>query len=57
MKNGLSAKIFVVGKKGDKGIVAIAVFMGGESTSSRAIVQSADDAFRLSELVLNKPSS
>lgn len=44
MSNGASAEISVVGKEG---IVGVAVFMGGESTTSRAIVQSAGSAFRL----------
>ena len=44
MSNGASAEISVVGKEG---IVGVAVFMGGESTTSRAIVQSAGNAFRL----------
>jgi CRP-like cAMP-binding protein len=44
MENGSSAEISVVG---NEGIVGIAVFMGGESTPSRAIVQSAGSAFRL----------
>lgn len=44
MENGASAEISVVG---NEGIVGIAVFMGGESTTSRAIVQSAGHAYRL----------
>jgi CRP-like cAMP-binding protein len=44
MENGASAEISVVG---NEGIVGIAVFMGGESTTSRAIVQSAGYAYRL----------
>lgn len=32
---------------GNEGIVGIAVFMGGESTTSRAIVQSAGHAYKL----------
>ncbi|WP_024952475.1 Crp/Fnr family transcriptional regulator [Cobetia crustatorum] len=43
-ENGASAEIAVVG---NEGLVGIAVFMGGESTTSRAIVQSAGLAFRL----------
>lgn len=42
--DGHSAEISVVGKEG---IVGIAVFMGGESTPSRAVVQSAGTAYRL----------
>ena len=44
MENGASAEISVVG---NEGIVGIAVFMGGESTTSRALVQSAGHAYRL----------
>ncbi|EEG09616.1 Crp/Fnr family transcriptional regulator [Pseudogulbenkiania ferrooxidans] len=44
MESGASAEISVVG---NEGLVGIAVFMGGESTPSRAIVQSAGHAFRL----------
>jgi len=43
-ENGASAEIAVVG---NEGLVGIALFMGGESTSSRAVVQSAGSAFRL----------
>ncbi|WP_277811835.1 Crp/Fnr family transcriptional regulator [Chromohalobacter canadensis] len=43
-ENGASAEIAVVG---NEGLVGIAVFMGGESTTSRAIVQSAGQALRL----------
>ena len=44
MKNGASAEIAVVG---NEGILGISLFMGGETTSSRAIVQSAGHAYRL----------
>jgi len=44
LQDGASAEISVVG---NEGIVGIALFMGGESTPSRAIVQSAGTAFRL----------
>jgi CRP-like cAMP-binding protein len=44
MANGASAEIAVVG---NEGIVGISLFMGGESTSSRAVVQSAGHGFRL----------
>ena len=44
MENGSSAEIAVVGKEG---IVGISLFMGGESTPSRAVVQSAGEGFRL----------
>ena len=45
MENGASAEISVVG---NEGVVGIAVFMGGENTPSRALVQSAGSAFSLS---------
>jgi CRP-like cAMP-binding protein len=44
MENGASAEISVVG---NEGLIGVAVFMGGESTPSRAVVQSAGQAFRL----------
>ncbi|MGY2199411.1 Crp/Fnr family transcriptional regulator [Pseudomonas gingeri] len=44
MESGASAEISVVG---NEGLVGVAVFMGGESTPSRAVVQSAGNAFRL----------
>jgi CRP-like cAMP-binding protein len=44
MKNGASAEIAVVG---NEGIVGISIFMGGGSTPSRAVVQSAGEGFRL----------
>jgi CRP-like cAMP-binding protein len=44
MENGASAEIAVAG---NEGIVGISLFMGGESTSSRAVVQSAGAAFRM----------
>jgi CRP-like cAMP-binding protein len=44
MEDGASAEIAVVG---NEGIVGIALFMGGESTPSRAVVQSAGQGFRL----------
>lgn len=50
-EDGDSAEISVVGKDG---IVGIAVFMGGESTPSRAVVQSAGTAFRLPAKELRK---
>ena len=45
MENGASAEIAVVG---NEGIVGIALFMGGDSTPSRAVVQSAGQGYRLS---------
>ncbi|MEO4045904.1 Crp/Fnr family transcriptional regulator [Pseudomonas sp. CAU 1711] len=44
MESGASAEISVVG---NEGLVGVALFMGGESTPSRAIVQSAGHAYRL----------
>ena len=45
MESGASAEISVVG---NEGMVGIALFMGGESTTSRALVQSAGHGYRLS---------
>jgi CRP-like cAMP-binding protein len=44
MEDGASAEISVVG---NEGLIGIALFMGGETTPSRAIVQSAGYAYRL----------
>lgn len=44
MENGSSAEIAVVG---NEGIVGISLFMGGESTPSRAVIQSEGFAYRL----------
>jgi CRP-like cAMP-binding protein len=49
MEDGSSAEIAVVG---NEGVVGIALFMGGESTPSRAVVQSAGYAYRLRGSVL-----
>ena len=49
MENGASAEIAVVG---NEGIVGISLFMGGDSTSSRAVVQSAGKGFRLKAQVM-----
>src|SRR5215208_4501728 len=49
MKDGASAEIAVVG---NEGLVGIALFMGGETTPSRAVVQSAGRAYRLRAKVL-----
>ena len=49
MEDGASAEIAVVG---NEGIVGIALFMGGESTSSRAVVQSAGQGLRLKARVI-----
>ncbi len=44
MKDGASAEIAVVG---NDGLVGISLFMGGDTTPSRAVVQSAGCAYRL----------
>src|SRR5882724_4682295 len=49
MESGASAEIAVVG---NEGIVGISLFMGGDSTSSRAVVQSAGVGFRLKAQIL-----
>ena len=58
MENGASAEIAITG---NDGLVGIALFMGGESTASRAVVQSAGFGYRLraaalkTEFVLGGP--
>lgn len=44
LEDGSSAEIAVVGYEG---VVGVSLFMGGETTPSRAVVQSAGGAFRL----------
>lgn len=44
MESGASAEISVVG---NEGLVGISLFMGGESTSSRAVVQSGGSGYQL----------
>jgi CRP-like cAMP-binding protein len=44
MENGSSAEIAVVG---NEGLVGVSLFMGGGTTPSRAVVQSAGQAYRL----------
>jgi CRP-like cAMP-binding protein len=44
MENGASAEISIVG---NEGLLGISLFMGGETTPSRAIVQSAGYAYQL----------
>jgi CRP-like cAMP-binding protein len=44
LENGASAEISVVGMEG---LIGVALFMGGETTPSRAVVQSAGHAYRL----------
>ena len=45
LENGSSAEICVVG---NDGVIGVSLFMGGETTTSRAIVQSGGSAYRLS---------
>jgi CRP-like cAMP-binding protein len=54
MENGASAEIAVVGYEG---MVGISLFMGGESTPSRAVVQSAGQAFRLAAQTIREESN
>jgi CRP-like cAMP-binding protein len=51
MRNGESAEIAVVG---NEGVVGVSLFMGGESTSSRALVQSAGSAYRLTAQLMKE---
>jgi CRP-like cAMP-binding protein len=51
MEDGAPAEIAIVGREG---IIGIALFMGGETTPSRAIVQSAGRAYRLGARVLKE---
>ena len=50
LQNGSSAEIAVVG---NEGIVGVSLFMGAESTPSRAVVQSAGRGYRLKGPVLH----
>ncbi|HYN13341.1 MAG TPA: Crp/Fnr family transcriptional regulator [Burkholderiales bacterium] len=49
LENGSSAEIAVTG---NEGLVGIALFMGGETTPSRAVVQSAGHGYRLKAALL-----
>jgi CRP-like cAMP-binding protein len=49
MQNGESAEIAIVG---NEGMIGIAIFMGGDSTMSRAVVQNAGHAYRLKAQIL-----
>jgi CRP-like cAMP-binding protein len=51
MEDGASAEIAVVG---NEGLVGISLFMGGESTPSRAVVQSAGLGLRMKAAILKK---
>jgi CRP-like cAMP-binding protein len=44
LENGSSAEIAIVG---NEGIIGISILMGGESTSSRAVVQSAGQGYKI----------
>ena len=54
LEDGDSAEIAVVGSEG---IVGIALFMGGETTPSRAVVQSAGRGYRLSSRAIKEAFS
>jgi CRP-like cAMP-binding protein len=49
MESGASAEIAITG---NEGLVGVFLFMGGESTPSRAVVQSAGDGYRLKASIL-----
>ena len=49
MENGASAEIAVVG---NEGLVGISLFMGGGSTPSRGVVQSAGQGFRIKAQII-----
>jgi CRP-like cAMP-binding protein len=51
LESGASAEIAVVGREG---VVGISLFMGGESTPSRAVVQSAGTGYRLSSRTMKE---
>ena len=51
MENGASGEISVVG---NEGVLGIALFMGGDSTTSRALVQSAGSAYQLQAQLFKK---
>jgi CRP-like cAMP-binding protein len=51
LENGASAEIAVVGREG---VVGVSLFMGGETTPSRAVVQSAGGAFRMSGAIMKE---
>jgi CRP-like cAMP-binding protein len=51
MEDGASAEIAVVG---NEGIIGVSLFMGGETTTNRAVVQSAGHAYRLPGKVLKE---
>ena len=51
LTNGLTGEIGVVGREG---VVGVALFMGGASTTSQALIQSAGSGFRLRAAVMHE---
>ena len=51
MADGASAEIAVVG---NEGIIGVSIFMGGETTPSRAVVQSAGFGYQLASRILKE---
>jgi CRP-like cAMP-binding protein len=51
MADGASAEIAVVG---NEGVIGVSLFMGGETTPSRAVVQSGGHAYRLEGVLLKE---
>ena len=51
MENGASAEVAIAG---NEGLVGISLFMGGDSTPSRAVVQSAGEGYRIKAGALKK---
>ena len=50
-ENGASAEIAITG---NEGLIGVSLFMGGESTPSRAVVQSAGNGYRLGASVVKR---
>ena len=51
MEDGASGEIAIVG---NEGVIGVALFMGGDTTPSRAVVQSAGKAYRLDARILKE---
>ena len=51
LANGLTGEMGVVGREG---VVGVALFMGGASTTSQALIQAAGSGFRLRAAVLHE---
>ncbi len=51
MESGASAEIAITG---NEGLIGVSLFMGGESTTSRAVVQSAGNGYRLRASILKR---